>query len=147
MRAQSSPDRGGVLGVGVLLVLVGLGAIGLQRAGFAFANVDWEGGWPFLVVVPGLVLFASSFLLSAPRGAGLAIAGSIVTVVGLESTSSVGHARPVAVGSGILIFGVLLIAIGVAGFANEVLRIDWDVLWPLFLVGIGGALVLVTFKR
>lgn len=50
-------------------------------------------------------------------------------------------------GSGALIVGLILIVIGVTGFAHEVLRIDTDVLWPIGLIGIGAAFVLLTFRR
>ena len=50
-------------------------------------------------------------------------------------------------GGGALILGVILIVAGAAGFAHEVLLIDTDVLWPIGLIGIGAALVLLTFRR
>lgn len=41
-----------------------------------------------------------------------------------------------------LIFGFLLIAVGVLALANEVLLVDWDVLWPVALVALGFVLLL-----
>jgi hypothetical protein len=35
----------------------------------------------------------------------------------------------------------------VAGFAREALRIEWDLIWPVLLMAIGGAVVLVAFRR
>jgi hypothetical protein len=119
MRAQSSPDRGGVLVVGILLILAGLGAFALRQAGFEFANLDWEAAWPLFVIVPGLVLLAASVIPPAPRGVGLAIAGSIVTVVGIvlfyqqttEHWESWSYAwalvGPGAAGLGLLVYGLL----------------------------------------
>jgi len=42
---------------------------------------------------------------------------------------------------------LILIVVGAAGFAREVLRIDTDVLWPLALIGIGAAFIVLTFRR
>lgn len=83
MDAQPSHERGGVLVLGVLLILAGFAAVALQQAGMDPLKYVSEEGWPFFVIVPGVVLFGSSVLLPAPRGVGLAIAGSIVTIVGL----------------------------------------------------------------
>src|SRR5919106_1205810 len=45
-------------------------------------DVDWGAAtWPFYVIAPGLALLA--FGLTQRNGSGLAIAGSIVTMVGL----------------------------------------------------------------
>jgi phage shock protein C len=46
-----------------------------------------------------------------------------------------------------LVFGLFLIAVGVLALANEVLLVDWDVLWPVALVVLGGAIVLVAGNR
>jgi hypothetical protein len=46
-----------------------------------------------------------------------------------------------------LVFGVLLIAVGVLALANEVLLVDWDVLWPIALVALGGGLLLTASRR
>jgi phage shock protein C len=92
--------------------------------------------WLFTGIIPVTVLYI--------------VAAIVVPEHGVEYGRNLGAAapaRPAAVGSGVLIFGVLLIAIGVAGFANEVLRIEWDLLWPFFLIGIGAAFVLATFRR
>ena len=46
-----------------------------------------------------------------------------------------------------LVIGVFLIAIGVLALANEVLLVDWDVLWPFALVALGGGLIVVASRR
>ena len=46
-----------------------------------------------------------------------------------------------------LVIGVLLVAVGVLALANEVLLVDWDVLWPFALVALGGGLILVAYRR
>jgi phage shock protein C len=92
--------------------------------------------WLFTGIIPVTVLYIVAAIIVPERdledGPALAVAP---------------RARPAAAGSGVLVFGLLLIAIGVAGFANEVLHIEWDLLWPFFLIGIGAAFILVTFRR
>ena len=46
-----------------------------------------------------------------------------------------------------LVFGVFLVAIGVLALANELLLVDWDVLWPFALVALGGGLIVVAYRR
>ncbi len=58
-----------------------------------------------------------------------------------------GYARPATAGNGALIVGMIFIAIGLAGFAREILQVDWDLIWPVALIGIGAAFVLLTFRR
>jgi len=50
-------------------------------------------------------------------------------------------------GHGALVVGAVLIIAGVAALANELLRVEWDVLWPIALVGVGGALVVLAMRR
>jgi phage shock protein C len=52
-----------------------------------------------------------------------------------------------AAGQGGLIVGALLVGLGVLALANETLRIDWNLLWPVGLIALGGALVLATQQR
>ena len=72
----------GTLLIGMLLVLGGLGAFFVQSAGVDLGELIGEGGWPFLVIVPGLALLLGAFLVPRPGGLAFAIAGSIVTTVG-----------------------------------------------------------------
>ncbi|TMB57563.1 MAG: hypothetical protein E6J47_02065 [Chloroflexi bacterium] len=80
MTAPQGPARRGSSGAVVLgAVLIALGLIffvGQQL------NVDLaDAAWPFYVIAPGLALVA--FGLTQARGSGLAIAGSMVTMIGL----------------------------------------------------------------
>jgi hypothetical protein len=61
-----------------------------------------------------------------------------------DRAAEVSVGRP---GNGALILGVILIVIGAAGFGHEVLRIDTDVLWPIGLIAIGAAFVVMTLRR
>ena len=83
MQPQSSPDRRGIVAIGTLLILLGLAAFALQTAGYDLADAASGDGWPILVIVPGLILLTAAFVTPVPAGVGLAIAGSIVTTVGL----------------------------------------------------------------
>jgi len=76
--APSHPRRGspGTAVLGAILIVVGVVFFAGQQL-----NVDWgDAAWPFYVIAPGLALLA--FGLTQPNGSGLAIAGSIVTIVG-----------------------------------------------------------------
>lgn len=61
------------------------------------------------------------------------------------ATSTAGVAAPTR-GAGVVI-GLFLVAIGVLALANEVLLVDWDVLWPFALVALGGGLIVVAYRR
>jgi phage shock protein C len=63
-----------------------------------------------------------------------------------DAGAPVAHRR-LEPGQGALIVGVVLIIGGAAALANEVLRIDWDVLWPVAVIGLGGVIVLSTQRR
>ena len=79
---SSSPRRDPLLVVAV--VLIGVGVLGLagQWAGYDLGDLIRGSTWTLFVIVPGLILLAGGLLPSRPT-AGLAIAGSIVTSVGL----------------------------------------------------------------
>jgi phage shock protein PspC (stress-responsive transcriptional regulator) len=85
-------------------------------------------------IIPMVILYVVAAIVVPERGAG----------VGTEAPPYASMGRP---GSGALIVGVILIIIGAAGFAHEVLRIDTDVLWPIGLIGVGAAFILLTFRR
>ncbi|HEX5147964.1 MAG TPA: hypothetical protein VFW02_02705, partial [Candidatus Limnocylindrales bacterium] len=85
-------------------------------------------------IIPMTILYIVAAIVVPERGPG-------------DFAEPVGYARPATPGNGALIVGMIFIAIGVAGFAREVLQIDWDLIWPLALIGIGVAFVLLTFRR
>jgi hypothetical protein len=68
--------------LGGFLVVAGLGAFALQTAGVQLGELIGEHGWPFFVIVPGLILLAATALVEPPRGVGFAVSGAIVTTVG-----------------------------------------------------------------
>lgn len=91
MSAQPIPrtDAGGTrrsaspLALGVILILVGAVAVVVQALDLDLEAVIGEQTWPVLVIVPGLVLLGLAAVPAPPDGKGFAIAGSIVTTVGL----------------------------------------------------------------
>lgn len=83
MQARTSFERwNGLAVVGALLVLAGVGWFVARELRFnPFATVA-DAGWPYFVIIPGVVLLTSSLIPRPPRGVGLAMAGTIVTTVG-----------------------------------------------------------------
>jgi phage shock protein C len=63
-----------------------------------------------------------------------------------EAPAAASTGSPLA-GRGVLVFGGLLIAVGVLALINEVFRVDWDLLWPFLLVGAGAAILLAGLRR
>lgn len=63
--------------IGAILVIVGIAFLVVQQLDVDLGRV----GWPLFVIVPGVVLLAVGLVQRG--GPGLAIAGSIVTIVGL----------------------------------------------------------------
>ena len=65
------------------------------------------------------------------------------TAPAVGSTAAVGAPTR---GAG-LVIGVFLVAIGVLALANELVLVDWDVLWPFALVALGSGLIVVAYRR
>ena len=45
-----------------------------------------------------------------------------------------------------LLFGALLVLVGIAGLATIWIHVQWEVMWPLILIGLGGALVFAATR-
>ncbi len=73
---QTQSSRSGALLIGALLIVAGVAAIVIRQSGYEF-------DWPVWVILPGLALFVAAFAVPVPAGSGLAVAGGIVTMVGL----------------------------------------------------------------
>ena len=75
----------------------------------------------------------------------------VAAVIIPEATDAGGSTVP-ATGSRLgasnapLIIGVVLILGGAAALANQVLQVDWDVIWPMMLIGLGGLMVFLTLR-
>ena len=68
---------------GLVVVAIGIAALALRQVGADVGDLVDRAGWPFFVIVPGLALLAIAFVAARPQGLGFAIAGSIVTTIGL----------------------------------------------------------------
>lgn len=75
--AQPRDWDGGATVVGVLLIVVGGAFLLAQQTGFDLGRI----GWPFWVILPGVVLLGAGIVV--PGGSGMLIGGSVVTAVGM----------------------------------------------------------------
>jgi hypothetical protein len=82
---STHPGRrtGAPVAVGILLIVAGIAAVVLRQFGLDLLDGIERAGWPLFIIIPGLVLLAMAILPAPPQGLGFAIAGSIVTTVGL----------------------------------------------------------------
>ena len=128
--------------LGLILIVVGGSALILREAGLDPSRAIGDWGWPFFVVVPGLVLLVASLIPTPPRGLGFATAGAVITTVGglLLYQSRTGHWEswayawaliPAGAGVAMALYGLLAkrrsivnAGLWMAGIAG-----------PLFLVG------------
>lgn len=115
-----------------------------QFAGVCAGVAEYLGGDPSFVrlatvviglltgIIPMLILYivAAIVIPESPEGY-------------VPPAVTAGSGATPARGQGALILGVALIAIGLLALANEVFRVDWDLLWPLGLMALG-VLVVVT---
>jgi hypothetical protein len=146
-------DRRGAIIFGGLLLLLGVAAFVLQELGLAPGTAVAEAGWPFFVVIPGALLLLSGFVVTPPRGLGLAIAGSIVTTVGLillfqnttglwETWAYAWALIPTAAGLGMLAYGTFAdqpparsVGLRLAGIGATLFLIGMWFFGPLFAGG------------
>jgi hypothetical protein len=68
--------------LGIVLIAVGIAVLALRQAGIDVIRLVDGVGWPFFIIVPGLLLLAMATVPAPPAGVGFAIGGSIVTTVG-----------------------------------------------------------------
>jgi len=73
----------GNLILGIILIVLGIVFLIGQVFNQVFNIHIGSYTWPFTVIVPGVLLYLAAFMTEARAGRGLAIAGSIVTAVGL----------------------------------------------------------------
>jgi phage shock protein PspC (stress-responsive transcriptional regulator) len=52
----------------------------------------------------------------------------------------------VASGQLALLFGALLVLVGLAGLATLWVHVEWEAVWPLILIGLGAAMVFVAAR-
>ena len=124
-----------------------------SRANRVFAGVcagvaDYFGGDPTMVrlatvilaivtgIVPMVVVYIAAAIVIPERGGAMP-----------QGASDAATAAPAVPGQGALLLGVLLIGVGAIALANQLFRIDWDLLWPIVLVVAGGALLVSVYGR
>jgi len=105
--------------LGALLIIAGIVLLIAQQVGFDVTAELGRLGWPIFIILPGLALLAVGLILDAPPGVGLAVAGAIVTTVGLVLAyqSATSHwtswtyawalVGPMAAGAGLVLWGTL----------------------------------------
>jgi phage shock protein C len=63
-----------------------------------------------------------------------------------DGVTAPGERAAVAPGQTAMVLGALLVLIGIAGFANVWLNVDWDRVWPFALIGLGAVIVVATLR-
>jgi hypothetical protein len=120
MQPRSFAQRwGGLTILGTILVLVGVGWFVVRELRIDPFEAIADAGWPYFVIIPGVVLLIASLVRTPPHGLGFAIAGSIVTTVGavLFYQQATGHWEswayawaligPGAAGLGMVAYGLI----------------------------------------
>jgi len=120
MQSKTATERWAGLSVlGIALVIVGAGWFLLRELQIDPFKAISDAGWPYFVILPGVVLFLASLVPTPPRGVGFAIGGSIVTMVGvvLLYQQTTGHwtswayawalVGPGAAGLGMVVYGLI----------------------------------------
>jgi hypothetical protein len=139
-RRETGRERGVV--AGLVLVVAGGVVLAARQAGVELGNLVDDGGWPLFIIVPGLALLAAAFVPTPPNGLGFAVAGSVVTTVGLlllyqettenwESWAYAWALIPMAAGIGITGYGLLTRHRDIAGTGVRLAAVAG----VLFLVG------------
>jgi len=71
----------------------------------------------------------------------------IAAIVVPEADGTAAGERPsVAPGQTAIVLGALLVLVGIAGFANVWLHVDWDLVWPFALIGLGAVIVVAAMR-
>ena len=84
----------------------------------------------FTGVVPMVLVYIIAAIV-VPDGDGVAVPGERAAV---------------APGQTAMVLGALLVLIGIAGFANVWLHVDWDRVWPFALMALGAVIVVATLR-
>jgi hypothetical protein len=112
-------SRGATVAIGLLLIVVGAVLLAVQYLGWVLPFDLGQIGWPLWILVPGAVLLVVGLVTPEQPGAGLAIGGSIITMIGLVLAyqSVTGHyaswayawalVAPGGVGAGLILWGLL----------------------------------------
>jgi phage shock protein C len=82
-------------------------------------------------IVPGIVAYLIAAIVIPER-------------TGAEVESEPAHLGAGRPGQGSLILGVLLVIVGAIALADQVLVVEWELVWPVALIGLGALLVALT---
>jgi hypothetical protein len=136
-------SRWAAVALGVLLIAGGGLLLAVQYYGLVLPIDLGSLGWPIWVIAPGVLILVIGLLTPAEPGAGLAIAGSIITMVGLvlayqasaDHFSSWAYAwalvAPGGVGVGMILWGALHLRGGIVRSGLTTLAVGL----VLFLLG------------
>jgi phage shock protein C len=111
-------------------------------AGVCGGIAEYYGSDPTAVRLAALVLGVFTGIVPM-------IVAYIVAAIVVPEASDGPMGRPpqnVAPGQTSLVLGALLVIVGVAALANVWLRIEWDQVWPLALIGLGAVMVVATVR-
>ena len=112
--------------LGGVLIVVGIATLVVREAGVNLFGWIGAWGWPFFIIVPGVVLLALALFPTPPRGVGFATAGAVVTTVGSillyqwrtghwESWAYAWALIPLFVGVALVLYGLLVRERGMVG--------------------------------
>jgi phage shock protein C len=77
----------------------------------------------------------------------LYIAAAVIVPERSGAQAGVSLPANVSSGSATLFLGAVLILGGLAGVANEWLRVDWDLAWPFIAIGLGVSILVLATRR
>jgi hypothetical protein len=115
MTQQRPAARPGAIVGGILLIVIGLGALAARSLDIDLGRL----GWPIWVIGPGIALLAMSVIIGGPGAVGMAIGGAVTTTVGLilAYQDATGHweswayawalLAPGSIGLGLLLTGLV----------------------------------------
>ena len=123
--------------LGGILIVVGAAVLLARSAGINLFATIGPLTWPYLVIVPGLVLLGLALVPPRPQGVGFAIAGSIVTAVGalLLYQSQTGHWESWSYAWALIPSAAGLAQVGYGLFAGERAIVDRG-LWMAIIGGL-----------
>lgn len=78
----------------------------------------------------------------------MVVAYIVAAIVVPDGSGELPPGQPAGVGPGqtALVLGGLLILVGIAGFANVWLQVDWQRVWPFAVIGLGAAILFATLR-
>jgi phage shock protein C len=69
-----------------------------------------------------------------------------IVVPDADGALAVGDRTFVAPSQTAIVLGALLVLVGIAGFSNVWFHVDWDLLWPFALIGLGAVIVVAAVR-